>query len=94
MQTVEIKLLEFNTAFYQVDTAKYVESDCNSITFINYGTSVAYIENIQLQPNQSFEIPGSSGEYTKQRFYVRFSTGVGLVNNLTVVLKRYVNVSE
>lgn len=92
MQTVEIKLLEWETQSYTVDIAKYIESGANSIIFINYGTSVVTISNIGviLQPNQSFEIGGNAGEITNQRFFVTFTTGVGLVNNCNVILKRYI----
>lgn len=92
MQTVEIKLLEWEVQGYTVDVPKYVESGCNSLTFINYGTSVVTITNIGavLQPNQSIEIGGNAGEITNQRFFVTFSTGVGLVNNCNVILKRYI----
>lgn len=93
MQTVEIKLLDWEVQSYNVDQPKYVESGANSIIFINYGTSVATITNLGviLQPNQSFEIGGNAGEITNQRFFVTFSTGVGLVNNVNVILKRYIN---
>ena len=93
MQTVEIKLLEWEVQSYTVDVPKYVESGCNSLTFINYGTSVVTISNIGavLQPNQSIEIGGNAGEITNQRFFVTFSIGVGLVNNCNVILKRYIN---
>jgi|694.fasta_scaffold16821_19 hypothetical protein len=92
MQTVEIKLLEWEVQGYTVDVPKYVESNCNSLTFINYGTSVVTVTNIGvvLQPNQSIEIGGNAGEITNQRFFVTFSTGVGLVNNCNVILKRYI----
>jgi hypothetical protein len=93
MQTVEIKLLEWETQSYVVDSPKYIESGANSLIFINYGTSVVTISNlgVVLQPNQSFEIGGNAGEITNQRFFVTFSTGVGLVNNCNVILKRYIN---
>ena len=94
METVEIKFLEFELSGYTVDTPKYIESGCNSLTFINYGTSVVTITNIGavLQPTQSIEVGGNAGEITNQRFFVTFSTGVGLVNNCNVILKRYINI--
>jgi hypothetical protein len=93
MAEVEIKMLEWEVQGYTVDVPKYVESNCNSLTFINYGTSVVTVTNIGavLQPNQSIEIGGNAGEITKQRFFINFSTGVGLVNNCNVILKRYIN---
>lgn len=86
---VSVKLLEYETMFYSVDTPKYVESNCNGLTFINFGTSVVSVETVQLQPGQQLEVTGNQGEITNQRFFVNFSTGVGLVNNCVVILKRY-----
>jgi hypothetical protein len=93
MQTIEIKLLNFELQGYTVDEPKYIESNCNSLTFINYGTSIVTIPTIGaiLQPNQSIEVGGNAGETTNQSFFVTFSTGIGLINNCNVILKRYVN---
>ena len=86
---VTVKLLEYETSFYSVDVPKYIETGANSLTFINFGTSVVSVETVQLQPGQQLEIQGNNGEITYQRFFVNFSTGVGLVNNCVVVLKQY-----
>jgi archaellum component FlaG (FlaF/FlaG flagellin family) len=90
---ISVKLLEYEVMFYSVDTPKYIETGVNSITFVNFGTSVVSVETVQLQPGQQFEVTGNNAEITYQRFFVNFSTGVGLVNNCVVVLKRYKNVS-
>jgi hypothetical protein len=89
---VTVKLLEYETSFYSVDQPKYVETNANGITFMNFGTSVVSVETVQLQPGQQLEIVGNQGEITNQRFFVNFSVGVGLVNNCVCVLKRYKNV--
>lgn len=86
---VSVKLLEYETMFYSVDQPKYVDSNCNGLTFVNFGTSVVSVETVQLQPGQQLEITGNQGEITQQRFFVNFSVGVGLVNNCVVILKRY-----
>lgn len=86
---VNVKLLEYETMFYSVDAPKYIDSNCNGLTFINFGTSVVSVETVQLQPGQQLEINGNQGEFTVQRFFVKFSVGVGLSNNCVVILKRY-----
>ena len=92
MTDISIDALKYEVDFYVVDTSQYVGGyPYNGLTFINYGTSVAKIESIVLQPNQQFEIGGNVGEVTTQRFFVNFgSSATG--NNVVVVRKRYLNV--
>jgi len=78
---------KYTPIFITYDQAQQIPTNCNSITFINYGTSIAYLENVTLQPNQSFEISGNACEYTDQVISLRFQSGSGLQNNLTVIKK-------
>jgi hypothetical protein len=92
MNTIaNIQMLKFEVDFYTVDTSQYVQATCNSLTFINYGTSVVSIESVILQPTQSFTIEGNNGEYTEQKFIVNFGTS-STGNNCVIVRKRYLNV--
>ena len=92
MQDVAINLIKYEVDFYTVDSSQYVGGDAfNGMTFINYGTSVAKIESITLQPNQQFEISGNTGEITIQRFFVNFGSST-TGNNVVVVRKRYLNI--
>lgn len=88
---VNIAMLKFEVDFYTVDVSQYVQATCNSLTFINYGTSVVNIESVVLQPTQSFTIEGNNGEYTDQKFFVNFGTS-STGNNCVIVRKRYLNV--
>ena len=85
---VQIKLTNYTTDFYTVGGSQYVDSNCNTITFINYGTSIVKVEAVTLQPNQSLELGGNAGEFTTQRFYINFGTSVA-GNNLVIVRKIY-----
>lgn len=86
---IQIKLQGYETDFYSVEKSQYIESDCNTLTFINYGTSVVKVEAVTLQPSQSLELGGNSGEYTKQRFFINFGSST-IGNYVVVVRKRYV----
>ena len=88
---INIDVLKYATDFYTVDTSKYIESDCNTITFINYGTPVVTIENVPLQQNQSLSISGNAGEITNQKFFVNFGTSTS-GNNCVIIRKRYINI--
>lgn len=91
MSAININILKFEVDQYVVDVSQYVGGDnFNSLTFINYGTSVANVDAIVLQPNQQFEIGGNTGEVTLQRFFVNFGTST-TGNNVVVVRKRYIN---
>ena len=92
MSNVKITALNYEVDFYTVDTSQYIGGYAyNSLTFINYGTSVVKIENVTLQPNQQFDISGNVGEYTKQRFFVNFGSST-TGNNVVVIRKRYLNI--
>jgi hypothetical protein len=92
MSNVNISILKFEIDQYVVDISQYVGGDnFNSLTFINYGTSVVNVDAIILQPNQQFEIGGNTGEITTQRFFVNFGTSTS-GNNVVVVRKRYINI--
>jgi hypothetical protein len=84
-------VVRYECDFQQIGTNKYVDTECNSITFINYGTTVAQIESVVLQPNQQLMIEGNAGEFTMQRFLVNFGTFT-TGNNVVVIRKRYVNI--
>jgi hypothetical protein len=74
--------------FITYDTPQRVPSNCNSITFINNGTTVVNIENVPIQPSQSLSIEGNYNEFTDYNFNMSFS-GTGQ-NNLVVVKKVYI----
>ena len=76
---------KYTPFFQQYNTAQSVPTNCNSITFINLGTSVAYVENVSIQPSQSFAIDGNACEYTEQVVQINFDAGGN--NNLVVVKK-------
>ncbi len=88
---INIDVLKYSTDFYTVDLSQYIETECNSVTFINYGTSIVNIENVPLQPNQSLAITGNAGEVTNQKFFVNFGTST-TGNNCVVIRKRYLNI--
>jgi len=84
-------ILRYEVDFYQVDGSQYVGGQpFNSVTFINFGTSVVKIENVTLQPSQQFEIPANANEVSTQRFFVNFGTST-TGNDVVIVSKRYLN---
>jgi hypothetical protein len=78
-------MTKYTPVFIAYNTPQSIPTDCNSIIFINLGTSNAIIENILLAPSQSFVIDGNENEETNATLQVNFS-GSGQ-NNLVVVKK-------
>jgi hypothetical protein len=75
----------YTPVFIAYNTAQSIPTDCNSIIFINSGTTNAVIENVILAPSQSFVIDGNELEFTTATLQINF-TGAGQ-NNLIVVKK-------
>jgi hypothetical protein len=75
----------YTPVFIAYNTPQSIPTDCNSIIFINLGTTNAVIENVTLAPSQSFVIDGNENEYTSATLQINF-TGAGQ-NNLVVVKK-------
>lgn len=81
---------KYDISILQYDTTQYVHSNCNSITFINYGTSIAVINQaIQIANGQSFTIEGNENEECVEQFLLTFS-GAG-TNNVVIIRKMYVS---
>ena len=78
-------MTKYTPVFIAYNTPQSIPTDCNSIIFINLGTSNAVIENITLAPSQSFVIDGNENEETNVTLQINF-TGGGQ-NNLVVVKK-------
>ena len=80
-------MINYTVNFQTYLTSQSVPSNCNGLTFYNFGTSTISVENVLLQPGQSLVIGGNQCEFTEQSFNVVFGT-TG-VNYLVVVKKVY-----
>jgi len=88
-ELIQVPLLKYEVDFFTVEQSQYVPSDCNSLVFINKGTSNVIIENVLLYPSQSLAIEGNLTEVTYQRFFVNFGTSTS-GNNCVIIRKRYI----
>lgn len=78
---------KFTPIFITYNSSQQVPTNCNSITFVNLGTSICSVESVQLQPTQSLAITGNTDEFMDSVIAITFS-GEGN-NNLVVVKKVY-----
>jgi hypothetical protein len=77
---------------YIIETKVFVltgqtDTNCNSILFINSGTSTVTVEGVVLAVGQQFRVDGNLDEMLVKTLQFTFATGG--VNQLTVVFKRY-----
>jgi hypothetical protein len=69
-------------------SSSQTDTNANSVIFVNQGTTNVTVDGFLLTPNQSLNITGNLNEINVKVYTFNFS-GAG-VNQLTVVLKRYV----
>jgi hypothetical protein len=79
--------ITYDVNFITYDANGFITSNCNSITFINYGSNQVTIESVVLLQNQSLSIDGNAGEIINKQFLATFS-GAG-TNNLVTIKKNY-----
>jgi hypothetical protein len=84
---IKAGLIEYDINMITYSQNGFVTSNCNSITFINYGTNSVTIESAVLSQGQSLAIPGNQGEIINKTFLITFS-GAG-TNNLVAIKKNY-----
>ena len=80
--------ITYDVNFITYDVNGFITSNCNSITFINYGSNQVTIESVVLLQNQSLSIDGNAGEIMNKQFLATFS-GAG-TNNLVTIKKKYI----
>jgi hypothetical protein len=57
-----------------------LRADCNSLTVINTGTSIAIIEGLEVLPGQQYYAPGNEDELNETRYRLSFdNTGTNVV---------------
>jgi hypothetical protein len=65
-----------------------VDTNCNSILFINTGSDVVNVDGVNLQPTQSWSIDGNFDELNIKTYPFKFLTQTA--PSLTAILKTYV----
>jgi hypothetical protein len=65
------------------------DSQCNSLLFVNTGTTDVYVDGFKLTSGQSWSILGNRGEINTKTYSFTFFEPKG-TESLTVIYKRYV----
>lgn len=88
------KLLVYNLSIqeYQQNLQVDTQNFCNGFTARNIGTDIVYVMGDPLAPNEFKAIGGNRGEIFSGRIDIRFAGGAGLIKNVLVTQKYYVNI--
>lgn len=71
---------KFYEYFQLYNIPQELRSDCNAITVINTGTSIAIIEGLEVLPGQQYYAPGNEDELNETRYRLSFdNTGTNVV---------------
>lgn len=71
---------KFYEYFQLYNIPQELRSDCNSLTVINTGTSIAIIEGLEIQPGEQYYAPGNEDEINETRYRLSFdNTGTNVV---------------
>lgn len=76
---------DFYEYFQLYNQPQELRADCNSLTVVNTGTSVAIIEGLELLPGQQYYAPGNENEINKTRYRLSFDN-VG--TNVVLVIRK------
>jgi len=68
----------------------WIETQCAALTFFNNGTGAVLVNNFPLAPGASLVIQAEEKDFTNQSYQAVFA--LGFVNDLIVIMKRYVNI--
>jgi hypothetical protein len=71
---------KFYEYFQLYNIPQELRSDCNSLTVVNTGTSIAIIEGLEIQPGEQYYAPGNEDELNETRYRLSFdNTGTNVV---------------
>jgi hypothetical protein len=71
---------KFYEYFQLYNIPQELRSDCNSLTVINTGTSIAILEGLQILPGEQYIAPGNEDELNETRYRLSFdNTGTNVV---------------
>lgn len=84
-----MELIKYSTDEQAYSSTQRVESQCNTLQFINYGTNQVLINNvIPLITNQTCTFEGNTYELNVRTYTISF-VDTGGTNNCVVIKKNY-----
>jgi hypothetical protein len=84
-------MIEYKVELNVYDTVNSFVGRCNAIAFLNRGTSIAVVNNVELFPGEPLAIDGNRNEFDKTVYNIGFRPLPGSENKLVVIRKVYSN---
>jgi len=81
------ELTKFYEYFQLYNIPQELRADCNSLTVVNIGGSVAIIEGLEIQPGQQYYVSGNENEFNETRYRLSFDNSG--TNQVLVIRKIY-----
>jgi len=75
----------FYEYFQLYNIPQELRADCNSLTVVNTGTSVAIIDGLEILPGQQYYAPGNEDELNETRYRLSFNN---LGTNVVLVIRK------
>lgn len=73
-------MIKFTEYFQLYNQPQEIRANCNQLTVINIGTSVAILEGLEIQPGDQYISPGNENEFNETRYRISFNnTGTNIV---------------
>lgn len=70
----------FTEYFQLYNQPQEIRANCNQLTVVNIGTSVAILEGLEIQPGDQYISPGNENELNETRYRIGFdNTGTNIV---------------
>ena len=76
---------KFYEYFQLYNIPQELRADCNSLTVINTGTSIAIIEGLEVLPGEQYYAPGNENELNETRYRLSFDN---LGTNAVLVIRK------
>jgi hypothetical protein len=72
--------IQFTEYFQLYNQPQELRANCNSLTVLNLGTSIAILEGLEILPGDQYISPGNDYEFNETRYRLSFdNTGTNKV---------------
>jgi len=79
---------DFYEYFQLYNTPQELRSDCNELTVVNLGTSIAILEGLEIANGDQYISPGNENEVNTTRYRLSFdNTGTNIVLAIRKIYK-------
>jgi hypothetical protein len=78
-------MIKFTEYFQLYNQPQEIRANCNQLTVINIGTSIAILEGLEIQPGDQYISPGNENEFNETRYRISFNN---LGTNIVLAIRK------